>query len=575
MFFDEHGSFGRKKASDRFFIIDASASDIHGSLSLTLYCKAKDGSSRTLVWTNHRLTFYVAVPSRTDTQDLITALREHVKFDFKCKRTWRRPLMGLDVDDSGAPKKQLYLEMETTSLRERSILAWAFTGSFVEDAIDRGLLPCAPEVWHAKTCPIQHVFVEHQGRPGMWIEATVHQNEIRTVQFVDDDTPCPPLKIMSFDIETGFAVGALRPNAFPQPHAPDSRIIQIGMVTAVGSTVVDTTVVCLGDTECPDATVVCCDNEVELLETFARHVRDLDPDVVTGFNIDGFDWSVIATRLELAEVMQSLPSFNDCLCVWTWARDFMKRWPGDTDRDVLKTWIRREKQKDPHRDWNFRQGFSPDVVASRLALYATEEQLRAAYDYFHGLPRVQRAWNMGRGAANASLRLSTGKMGEEKAQLPLEGRLTLDMYTYVKEHYGGLKSFSLASVSQHFGLGDQGKIDLPYVKMFTLWCSECPRARGEIATYCARDCILPIQIIDKTTAVSAVLELSCVTGCVASDVLTRGQQVRVLAQIYRQCHERDMVVTIRKSEETESFQGATVQEPRTGFYQECIVYQGR
>ena len=60
-------------------------------------------------------------------------------------------------------------------------------------------------------------------------------------------------------------------------------------------------IACLGSTELADSggvSVETYDREIDVIRAFFRFIRDQDPDVVTGYNVFGFDWKYIAERCE-------------------------------------------------------------------------------------------------------------------------------------------------------------------------------------------------------------------------------------------------------------------------------------
>jgi DNA polymerase delta subunit 1 len=100
-----------------------------------------------------------------------------------------------------------------------------------------------------------------------------------------------PLRIMSFDIECYSSTGA-----FPDPRNPRDVVFQIGMTTkAFGQEgFVDRKCLCLKKTEGAD--MESFETERELLEAFQRHLIKIDPDIITGWNIFGFDLEFLITR---------------------------------------------------------------------------------------------------------------------------------------------------------------------------------------------------------------------------------------------------------------------------------------
>ncbi len=115
--------------------------------------------------------------------------------------------------------------------------------------------------------------------------------------FKTDLKMTPKIVVASFDIECTSCDGA-----FPKFSRPEDRIIQIG-----------TTVYIYGDNECAlkyICTLKKCDpidgvlvesyeTERDLLIGWAKFIEKLDPDIMTGYNIWGFDWEYIYERIKM------------------------------------------------------------------------------------------------------------------------------------------------------------------------------------------------------------------------------------------------------------------------------------
>jgi DNA polymerase delta subunit 1 len=100
-----------------------------------------------------------------------------------------------------------------------------------------------------------------------------------------------PLRIMSFDIECYSADGS-----FPNPNKSDNVIFQIAMTTKTfgSSTEPEKVCLCLKETHGHEW----YKTEKELLERFAEYMRECDPDIVTGWNIFGFDLEYLICRMQ-------------------------------------------------------------------------------------------------------------------------------------------------------------------------------------------------------------------------------------------------------------------------------------
>ena len=114
-----------------------------------------------------------------------------------------------------------------------------------------------------------------------------------------------PLRIMSFDIEAYSHDGS-----FPDPDHPENVVFQIGMTTKVFGQegFLDRKCLCLKETHAQDTEWF--EREQDLLEAFAKYVTKIDPDIITGYNIFGFDLDFLMRRIRLLPV-------SAATCYWT------------------------------------------------------------------------------------------------------------------------------------------------------------------------------------------------------------------------------------------------------------------
>jgi DNA polymerase delta subunit 1 len=113
-----------------------------------------------------------------------------------------------------------------------------------------------------------------------------------TLTPVKDKDSIAPLKVMSFDIECYSSTGN-----FPDPKISGDCVFQIGMTTvAFGEVDMRSTrkCLCLKQTDGPDCESF--ETERELLEAFGKYLAKVDPDIITGWNIFGFDLEFLFVR---------------------------------------------------------------------------------------------------------------------------------------------------------------------------------------------------------------------------------------------------------------------------------------
>lgn len=156
----------------------------------------------------------------------------------------------------------------------------------------------------------------------------------------------------------------------------------------------------------------------------------------------------------------------------------------------------------------------------------------------------------------------------ESKEVTMEGRVQFDLFQAMQRDYK-LSSYSLNSVSAHF-LAEQ-KEDVHHSIITDLQNGNA-ETRRRLAVYCLKDAYLPQRLLDKLMYMYNYVEMARVTGVPISFLLSRGQSIKVLSQLLRKAKQKNLVIPNVKSEsEQGTFEGATVLEPTTGFYEKPIA----
>ena len=98
------------------------------------------------------------------------------------------------------------------------------------------------------------------------------------------------------------------------------------------------------------------------------------------------------------------------------------------------------------------------------------------------------------------------------------------------------------------------------------------QTRRRLAVYCLKDAYLPLRLLDKLMCIFIYMEMARVTGVSIASLLTRGQQIKVVSQLLRKIREKDYLMPGYQSQGSEDqFEGATVIEPKRGYYKDPIA----
>ncbi|XP_039280844.1 DNA polymerase delta catalytic subunit [Nilaparvata lugens] len=292
-----------------------------------------------------------------------------------------------------------------------------------------------------------------------------------------------PFRILSFDIEC-----AGRKGIFPEPnHDP---VIQIAnMVVCQGNPEpfirnVFTLNTCAPIIGCQ---VISCEKEVDMLEKWAAFFREVDPDIITGYNINQFDFPYLINRSKHLN-----------------AKNFTFLGRIKDIRSVIKDQILQSKQ-------------------------------------------------MGK---------------RENKYINFEGRVPFDLLLALIRDYK-LRSYTLNAVSFHF-LQEQ-KEDVHHSIISDLQ-NGTPQTRRRLAVYCLKDAYLPLRLLEKLMCIINYMEMARVTGVSLGSLLTRGQQIKVVSQLLRKAKEQDYLMpTYQSRVQDDQFEGATVIEPKKGYYADPIA----
>ncbi|KAI0460955.1 DNA-directed DNA polymerase delta [Komagataella kurtzmanii] len=151
----------------------------------------------------------------------------------------------------------------------------------------------------------------------------------------------------------------------------------------------------------------------------------------------------------------------------------------------------------------------------------------------------------------------------ENKVVNIDGRMQLDLLQFIQREYK-LRSYTLNSVSSHF-LGEQ-KEDVQHSIITDLQNGDA-ETRRRLAVYCLKDAYLPLRLAEKLMCLVNYTEMARVTGVPFSFLLSRGQQIKVISQLFRKCLELDIVIPNMKSDSVnEEYEGATVIDPVRGYY---------
>lgn len=173
------------------------------------------------------------------------------------------------------------------------------------------------KVWEDKIPPIRKFWTEVNLTPAQWFKVKVEEDEEKTFsrEFVASWRDIKPLtlkkfshpKILIYDIETY----SRNHKAFPNPDNASDVCYIISVLTqrlGLPETLERRVIVWGPCNPLEDTEIIQVNSEIECIKTFGYLVKELDPDIISGYNIHGFDNSYLDRRL--GRVMEEWPEMG-------------------------------------------------------------------------------------------------------------------------------------------------------------------------------------------------------------------------------------------------------------------------
>ena len=271
----------------------------------------------------------------------------------------------------------------------------------------------------------------------------------------------------------------------------------------------------LGDASVPkDQELRCYLTEKDLLEGFYDYIAEANPEIITGYNIYGFDNPYLWTRTELLDAEVN-PRASRILVQQPWYKESTWASKGSGNRIINQI-----------------------IYGGRIDI-DTINHVKVNYKLqFYNLDSAGKAI-----------------LGKGKYDLPYQEMFDIfnDYYKcrYQKENFANLNTIiSEKEINKRYNNSVKGI--------------------NRAVEYCATDSIITHEIFDKTGIFQGNREVSNVVRINLQDVLNRGQQMRGLSIIYSYCSKLAIILNKVKYDADIEFVGGYVFTPIVGMHDDVI-----
>lgn len=265
------------------------------------------------------------------------------------------------------------------------------------------------------------------------------------------------------------------------------------------------------------------DTELEMVAKFGEIVNATDPDIVSGYNILGFDYPYLDHRIKR------------CLEQWP----IMGRIIDNPTTLSSKTW--------------------KSGAYGHQSINILEMEGRISIDL---LPIVKRDFKLDKYDLNTVCKKFLGK-SKHDVSAP-------EMFLIYEDMRRTLTA--LVPILREAQEDPELLQDEDYIKRLTLAQDEFDAAKKETARvmeYCIQDSELTIDLMEKINVWVSLQEMSNIVGVTMVQLFTQGQQIRCVSQMYDLASRCGYVIDNRDSPGFK-FAGGYVQEPMPGLYDNII-----
>lgn len=429
----------------------------------------------------------------------------------------------------------------------------------------------------------------------------------------DDNNSILPIVVASFDLECTSTDGS-----FPQPKRSGDQIIQVG--TTFNRHGEDEcfykSIITLGTCEKIDGVeVIACATETQLILEWTKLIVRMNPDIIAGYNIFGFDYPYIRKRAKLLGCLkdfEKLGRIKNARSIYkkkdlssaALGKNILKYYEieGRVNIDVMKV-IQRDHKLQSYKLDNVAADFIKDEIAFLQigdSDYITKDNCNEQFEYEGNTTKIYTKGIYGLEVGRVikisfNDGLSDNSYNDDAKYEVIDiqtGHTEFNDKTYDMIEIKGILGGEALMLDKYTIYWCQAKDDCPPSEIFALQKGSA-KDRKRIGVYCLQDCVLVNKLINKLQIITNNCGMANVSSVPFSYIFMRGQGIKGLSLVSKKCQERDHVMPVLKqpyvdkekqrkenalktkaqlkAEKEEhdriyGYEGATVIEPKTGVY---------
>jgi len=279
-------------------------------------------------------------------------------------------------------------------------------------------------------------------------------------------------------------------------------------------------------------------SERELLLDFTNLIQSENPDVFVGYNIMKFDWNYMITR---AEMLGFYPRFAQ-----------LSRVVGERAERKKVSWGSNAYGEQEFKFFDCRGRTNVDVLLEIERNYKLPKySLDTVSEYFLKENKVD---------ITPKQLFMLYQLNEELLETIINREITTGQLKALKKRVEHL-------LPPRKCTGVVRQLRKRLLKASSdAFCDIVREGIKIIGVYCIQDTVLPIRLAEKLNLWTTMEEMSNCMHVPISYLHTRGQQIKVVAQVFRETMFNDIIIPSNKKSDVIRYQGATVIEANAGDY---------
>ena len=374
-----------------------------------------------------------------------------------------------------------------------------------------------------------------------------------------------PMKVACYDLEMYSKSGL-----FPQAKKGDP-IVQMGISYRWSNDMLTPTrrvvfVVGSVDASEDDTQFVACDDEEDMLFSFAHEVRTQNPDIMCGYNTFGFDDAYIEDRcreLGIADEIDLSRFQSKTFAGGVWKVKF-----SETKKFELAS-----------GKYDLRYLMLRGRLGLDLLLNMRREHSLDSFKLDNVAGVFLKDKVLGYKANDIATKSTRGLRVGNYVRFDLVGNTTDPVNDGAKYLVTAVspKSFHVdapADIFAHLSESERGSLQWTFSKddvepheLFHLHAHGGPAGRARIAKYCIQDCDLVLTLMAKLDTIVNARGMADVCKVPMEFVLRRGQGIKIFSAVVYYASQRDQILQAQSAAEGDTgYEGAIVLPPKIGMY---------